>query len=258
MTELSSTDDLIIDLHDAQGRVAVGVLLDKVQNKGNFANLEILGVSKKSNKTEALQEIMSIAKRLVPAYRDGLELGLHSSFPRATDFANENGLALYYETFEMKNSSPRQHAMDANGICDLATPEDERELFQVLVDSFSENVDTSIPSFEDWQKARKRPSNSKTWVARKDSRIVGFLSLVIPQDLSRAEIRTIGVLPTKRGNGLAKSLIGHALNHVATLNIPDCELTVAVQNKRALDLYRRLGFTECDHYLVYCWSRAKD
>ena len=136
---------------------------------------------------------------------------------------------------------------------ELSSECDEQELYSVLNQSFQENIDTSIPGFEIWRANRRRAIDSRTYLAKKNGRILGFLNMTSPAD-ETPEIRTVGVLPEARGKGLGKKLILRALADLASHGFQECALTVAVQNRNALNLYRNLGFREVDHFNVYCWK----
>lgn len=254
LTQLTSSPALVFDIRDGSERVAAGVLLDKVQNPGNFANLEILGMSPDREPVPVIDQIISLAKERIPKSQSGFQIGFHHSHDWVSSLVSQHQLSPYYETFEMLNDNPSA-SMDSAQSFHIANPDDDSELYRILVDSFQENVDTSIPAFGDWKASRSTSSNSRTWLAKKDGRITGFLTLVAAPSDKKAEIRTVGVLPRMRGKGIGKALIQSALHHLKTLAIPACELTVAVQNKNALNLYRQLGFKEVDHYFVYKWIK---
>jgi len=249
--QLISSQDLVIDLHEDGQRVAIAVLLDKIQNKGNHANFEILGISNKVDKSESVEKLLSAAKNLLPQNRSGIEVTLHHSFPFIPAFTTKNRLTPYYNIFEMISKGPFDHYIDEDVI--PASDEDEAELYDVLVNSFQDNVDTSVPTFNDWQKGRQIAEHYKTWLVKRQGRIVGFLNLSISQD-DQAEIATIGVLNSARRQGIARRLIKTALSYLAGNKILQCQLTVSIQNIQALNLYKSLGFNESEYYFVYKWQ----
>jgi ribosomal protein S18 acetylase RimI-like enzyme len=255
LTQYISSPALVFDMHDGSERIAIGVLLDKVQNPGNFANLEILGMLPRLEPTLVIDQIISLAKNRIPISHSGFQIGFHHSYEWLPSLVSKHQLSLYYETFEMQNdkiSSERGSVKEFS----IASPEDDHDLYAVLKESFQENVDTSIPEFTDWKAGRNQTNDSRTWLARENDQIIGFLTLIPKKSKNNAEIRTVGILPRMRGKGIGKELIKTALQHLYTIGIRSCELTVALQNKNALNLYRKLGFTEVDHYVVYKWCRC--
>lgn len=248
--QLISSPDLLIDLHENGQRIATAILLDKIQNKGNHATFEVLGILGAMDKAKIIQQLLSAAKNQLPPNRSGIEITLHHSFPPHATFAERNQLTPYYNIFEMVNYAPFDLYADEDVI--LGVDADDAELYDVLVNSFQDNLDTSLPAFEDWKKGREITDNRKTWVVKKAGNIVGFLNLSISED-REAEIATIGVIKSMRQQGIAKRLIKTALSYLAENKISKCQLTVAVQNIQALSLYRSLGFVENEHYFVYKW-----
>jgi ribosomal protein S18 acetylase RimI-like enzyme len=256
--DLVSTPNFIFDLHLKTERVAIAVLLDKVSNKGNNATVEILAISPHAEMEAVHSRILELSRYFLPKNRDGFEISLSESLPFIENLICEYGMTLYYETFEMLTLAPPSPFEIQGDDFSLANPDDDKELYEVLKAAFQDNVDTSIPDYEIWRQSRYKSLDQKTWLARKKvgdlSKIIGFLNLVVQE--AGAEIRTVGVLPEYRGQGLGRKLISLALNDLAGLGIDDCKLTVAIQNQKALQLYQDLGFKPIEHYLIYRWERS--
>ncbi len=253
LTELTSSSDFIFDLTRDEQRVAFAVLLDKVENLANDANLEILAIHADTRPEDVFDTVITLAKKHLPTNRSGFAIGFPASFSPARSIAERHSLLKNYEMYEMLNKDPAQSAKSNDGDFSLSTDEDEQELFSTLKISFRENPDTSIPSFEDWRNARMRNKDGRTWVKRSDGKIIAFLNLLLAEH--SAEISTVGVLPERRGAGYARGLISHAMAHLVSVGIKECKLSVAVQNQRALNLYKNLGFQPTDHHLVFRWAR---
>ncbi|HGU7323717.1 TPA: GNAT family N-acetyltransferase [Legionella pneumophila] len=66
------------------------------------------------------------------------------------------------------------------------------------------------------------------------------------------EVRTLGVSPHYRGQGIGKMLLLYGLNYFSDKNYQNCYLTVATQNNSALRIYQNLGFSIAKHFQVYC------
>jgi ribosomal-protein-alanine N-acetyltransferase len=73
-------------------------------------------------------------------------------------------------------------------------------------------------------------------------KMVGFVMVRIAAD--EAEILTIAVSPTRRGNGFGRLLMEEALRRLYRERVAACVLEVNCDNEPALGLYRRLGFEE--------------
>ncbi len=252
LTELISGPHLVMDTFNGE-RVAVAALVDKINNKGRNATLEILGLSPHSALANTIEVIIRRAQELLPSSVSGIELTVHDSYALLDKIAHRLGFTLYYETFEMVVKGLGKMKSGLPDEFELSSESDDQELYAVLTQSFQDNVDTSIPDFKVWKANRRRAIDSTTYLAKKDGGILGFLNMISPGN-ETPEIRTVGVLPEARGKGLGKRLILRALADLASHGFQECALTVAVQNRNALDLYRNLGFREVDHFNVYCWK----
>ena len=76
----------------------------------------------------------------------------------------------------------------------------------------------------------------RCWVVERRGKIVAYLLARIDGEL--IDIMRVGVLPEFQEKG-----IGTQMLHAALTQAPEAMLCVRKKNKRALKLYRRLGFT---------------
>jgi ribosomal-protein-alanine N-acetyltransferase len=77
-------------------------------------------------------------------------------------------------------------------------------------------------------------------VTAKDGAPIGFIMLM--QVREAAEILTLAVTPSARGEGAGRGLVQDALDVCAASGVQICSLEVAVDNHPALTLYAALGF----------------
>jgi ribosomal protein S18 acetylase RimI-like enzyme len=228
---------MVFDLYSNTTRVAVAVLVDRIQNPGNDACLEILGIVPDFDSRLVFQKIIEAAKRLLPPARNGIELTIHESVKFPATFHSSNALNPYYETYEMfLNITDQGKQEEHPSEIALLEESDYPELYQVLVESFKENPDTSIPSFQDWQTSKRNSTNTSTWVYKQNRKIMGFVNTLVSPNSQVGEIRTVGVLPEARGKGLGRILLSFAIRELALQGILVCNLTVAVKNQSALCL----------------------
>ncbi len=79
-------------------------------------------------------------------------------------------------------------------------------------------------------------------VAYDKDRILGYGQLTVwPRT---TEISDLIVAADARNNGIGTAIIGYLIDQVRSLNMIQVEIGVALNNPRALELYRRLGFKE--------------
>jgi ribosomal protein S18 acetylase RimI-like enzyme len=254
LTNLVSSDDLILEVTDNDRLVAVGVLIDEIQNPGNQACLEVLGVEADGNEISRIEKLVHLAADRIPESKHGFQVTLHHSLLVSDEWFTRNRLEPYYETFEMVHKSPMEAAkISASGI-EAVNDADLPELYSVLQESFKDSPDVSIPPFEQWKINRQANPSAFTWVLKDQGRITGFITL--RRNLGCGEIPTLGVLPAERKRGTGRLLLSYALNKLAVMGLSTCELTVATSNEKALGLYRSLGFQVVDHYRVFSRLRV--
>ncbi|MGO3885485.1 MAG: GNAT family N-acetyltransferase, partial [Mycetocola sp.] len=75
-----------------------------------------------------------------------------------------------------------------------------------------------------------------------------------PDSPSRAEIYVVGVAPELSGHGIARALFAAAFDRLRNEGVTEVDLYVDGDNTRAVELYKRLGFsivaTETQYSLV--------
>lgn len=248
---LTSSEQLLLDLHDADKRIAFAVLVDKIQNKGNNACLEILGLDKNCDLSSIYSHFIHKSTQVLAKNRSGIELTVNDSFAKSEALLLKEGFQKYYETFEMQCKPDGKSTDSSSKDIFPLTEKDYEETYKVVSDSFRESPDVCVPSFEDWKTAHKNSTNSKLWIY-KAINILGILNTVYDPSRNFGEIRSVGILPGQRGKGIGRSLLRFALSLFAKQGLTKCHLTVSTTNLAALELYKSLGFEEVDHYQVYC------
>lgn len=249
--ELASTDKLVFDLHDKSGRVACGVLIDKVNNPANDACLEVVGMRKGSDEHQVLRQLIELCKERCPKHRAGFQFGAAEQSVIDDEFARQMGCYNNYSTYEMENRTvaarPIEHTTRIVPSTKAASP----DVYKVLCEAFSKNPDTSIPESETWHENFMRSNRSHYYLWNDKNQLVAFANLVEPDSGDTTEVRTIGVLPSHRGSGIGRELLQHCLNETVRLGYGKCHLTVAVENEKALALYLRSGFEVLEKYKCY-------
>jgi ribosomal protein S18 acetylase RimI-like enzyme len=251
LTDMISNQNLVFDLHDQKGRVSAAVLLDRVKNPANDAGLEVLGLRSDVEPSEILSRFFALAKEKVPRNRSGIQVGLPEDTSVSVELLKQHGLNHYYDTFEMLQSNlqsaPRS---DAKEIVN-ATHDDVDEIYKVLCESFAKNPETSIPEIDTWKAGFLNSPKTHFFLWREASKILGFATLIKDEVGHETEIRTMSVLAEHRGKGIGQNLLNYCLNKSLDFGFKQCHLTVAVTNKKALDLYLRAGFKMTEKFMYY-------
>ncbi|MDD2899144.1 MAG: ribosomal protein S18-alanine N-acetyltransferase [Desulfuromonadaceae bacterium] len=87
------------------------------------------------------------------------------------------------------------------------------------------------------------------FVAVENGRVVGYVCMM--SLFEEAQILNIAVEPEQRGKGIARILMGHALQLGIEKGADVMALEVRASNRRAISLYENLGFTRTGVRALY-------
>lgn len=249
-TELSSTPQNVIEVWDGNEKVAGAVLVDKITNPHHSASIELLGFHNLEHPKEVLAKISAHFEKITK-HREvhlALMIGYHPSFPFSADVIRSLGYVSYFETYDLiskKQFAIKKNQSDEFTISRLDIKNFE-EYYEVLCRSFADNPDTSIGPMEIMKEGFKK--NPLPIFVAKNSRLIGFIALIIDGEVG--EVNTLGVLPEFRKSGIGKNLLATGVEHLWEQKVKSVKLNVAIQNKKALDLYLNSGFEVSDSFLT--------
>lgn len=84
-------------------------------------------------------------------------------------------------------------------------------------------------------------------VAEEDAEIVGYAGLrAAPANADQGDIQTLAVVPTFRGQGLGRQLLGQLIDEAEDRGVRALFLEVRADNPVAIALYDSVGFHEID------------
>ncbi|WP_406124852.1 mycothiol synthase [Streptomyces sp. NBC_00989] len=89
------------------------------------------------------------------------------------------------------------------------------------------------------------------FLAERGGELVGFHWTKVHEQEQLGEVYVVGVLPGAQGGGLGKALTTIGLRHLALRGLPTAMLYVDADNKAAVSVYERLGFTTYETDLMY-------
>jgi mycothiol synthase len=89
------------------------------------------------------------------------------------------------------------------------------------------------------------------FLAERGGELVGFHWTKVHEQEQLGEVYVVGVLPGAQGGGLGKALTTIGLRHLAARGLPAAMLYVDADNKAAVSVYERLGFTTYETDLMY-------
>lgn len=251
---LITSQDLVFDLFIHGKRIATAVLIDKVQNKGNNACLEILGIDQHYDIVQIYQSFIHRAKCKLPEKLTGIEITLHSSQTEIARLLNKEQFASYYDLFEM-HCHLKTRPVLVNDHISLLTEDDFAACYEAIQLSFKDSPELAIPHYEDWLISQK---NNRTWVFKEHNQIIGFINLILDRLKMIGDVSYIGVLPNQRRKGIGKKLLQFSLNYFRLMGMQSCLLTVAARNNSALALYQELGFEINEQFSVFRFQRSAE
>jgi ribosomal protein S18 acetylase RimI-like enzyme len=261
LTNLTSDDKLVFDVHGESGRVACAILLDKISNPGNSACLEIIGLDRSCTEIEEIYDLLlCTAKVALRQSFGGIEIGIYDDCPLPQNFFEQRGFSFFYATFDMIRIENEQLSQDlpTGYTWQVLTKDNLHHYYHVLKTAFANNLETAVSDFDALTAAfenRKFPCFLLTYVKE----IIGFLTFAIDaEENQNGEVSTIGLKPQYRGSGLGKLLLAKAVNELTIRGVNRIKLTVAAENEAALGLYRRSGFVITSRDLCLRFSRPID
>lgn len=89
------------------------------------------------------------------------------------------------------------------------------------------------------------------FLAEREGELIGFHWTKVHAEEGLGEVYVLGVRPGAQGGGLGKALTTIGLRHLAAQGLPMAMLYVDADNKAAVSVYERLGFTTYETDLMY-------
>ncbi|MBK3580611.1 mycothiol synthase [Streptomyces sp. MBT65] len=200
----------------------------------------------------------ALGTALLAASGKRLRVWAHGGHAAARHLAQVLGLTMFRELRQLRR-----------GLTDLALPE------PVLAEGVS--VRTFVPGVDDaaWlavnaaafahhpeqgsltqrdlddRKAEAWFDPEGFFLAERGGELVGFHWTKVHAEEGLGEVYVVGVLPGVQGGGLGKALTTIGLRHLAGRGLATAMLYVDADNKAAVSVYERLGFTTYETDLMY-------
>ena len=102
-----------------------------------------------------------------------------------------------------------------------------------------------------WSDLRKHVAEGLAFVSEQDGRITGFVFGTVPKEHpDLCHLTDLYVVPDARRAGVGRALLRAVVEAVARRGVGNVGLDVMLTNDAALTLYRRLGFTPLEYFMV--------
>ncbi|MEV0207220.1 mycothiol synthase [Streptomyces sp. NPDC050788] len=200
----------------------------------------------------------ALGSALLAASGRRLRVWAHGGHAAARHLAQVLGLTLFRELRQMRRS-----------LTDLNLPEpvlptrvsvrtfepgtDDAAWLEVNAAAFAHHPEQGSLTQRDLDDRKAEPwfDPAGFFLAFRDGELVGFHWTKVHATERLGEVYVVGVRPGAQGGGLGKALTTIGLRHLEAQGLPTAMLYVDGDNKAAVSVYERLGFTTYETDLMY-------
>ncbi|WP_338698013.1 mycothiol synthase [Streptomyces sp. Q6] len=203
----------------------------------------------------------ALGAALLAASGKRLRVWAHGGHSAARHLAQVLGLTLFRELRQMRR--PLGGADDL-GLPDPVVPagvrirtfvpgQDDAAWLAVNAAAFAHHPEQGSLTQRDLDDRKAEPwfDPAGFFLAFKGETLVGFHWTKVHAEEQLGEVYVVGVAPGQQGGGLGKALTTTGLRHLAAAGLPTAMLYVDADNKAAVSVYERLGFTTYETDLMY-------
>ncbi|NUP18311.1 MAG: mycothiol synthase [Streptomyces sp.] len=200
----------------------------------------------------------ALGSALLAASGKRLRVWAHGGHAAARHLSQVLGLTLFRELRQM-----RRPLADLN-LADPVLPEgvtvrpfvpgqDDTAWLAVNAAAFAHHPEQGSLTQRDLDDRRSEPwfDPAGFFLAERDGELIGFHWTKVHAAEGLGEVYVLGVRPGAQGGGLGKALTTIGLRHLAAQGLPTAMLYVDADNKAAVSVYERLGFTTYETDLMY-------
>ncbi|MDV9175532.1 mycothiol synthase, partial [Streptomyces sp. W16] len=195
---------------------------------------------------------------LLAASGKRLRVWAHGGHPAARHLAQVLGLALFRELRQLRRSLadlelPEPVLPEGVTVRTFVPGADDAAWLAVNAAAFAHHPEQGSLTQRDLddRKAEAWFDPEGFFLAERAGELVGFHWTKVHAEEQRGEVYVVGVLPGAQGGGLGKALTTIGLRHLAGRGLPTAMLYVDADNKAAVSVYERLGFTTFETDLMY-------
>jgi len=200
----------------------------------------------------------ALGAALLAASGKRLRVWAHGGHPAARHLAQVLGLALFRELRQLRRSLadlelPEPVLPEGVTVRTFVPGDDDAAWLAVNAAAFAHHPEQGSLTQRDLddRKAEAWFDPEGFFLAERAGELVGFHWTKVHAEEQRGEVYVVGVLPGAQGGGLGKALTTIGLRHLAGRGLPTAMLYVDADNKAAVSVYERLGFTTFETDLMY-------
>ncbi|MGW4193843.1 mycothiol synthase [Streptomyces sp. NPDC005004] len=200
----------------------------------------------------------ALGTALLGASGKRLRVWAHGGHPAARHLAQVLGLTLFRELRQMRRpltglELPDPVLPEGVTVRAFVPGQDETAWLAVNAAAFAHHPEQGSLTERDLADREAEPwfDPAGFFLAEQGGELIGFHWTKPHPDEGLGEVYVLGVRPGHQGGGLGKSLTTIGLRHLAAQGLPTAMLYVDADNKAAVSVYERLGFTTHETDLMY-------
>lgn len=200
----------------------------------------------------------ALGSALLAASGKRLRVWAHGGHAAARHLAQVLGLALFRELRQMRRpltdlELPDPKLPDGVHVRAFVPGRDDTAWLAVNAAAFAHHPEQGSLTQRDLDDRKAQPwfDPAGFFLAEREGRLLGFHWTKVHAEEQLGEVYVLGVAPGAQGGGLGKALTTIGLRHLAAQGMPTAMLYVDADNKAAVTVYERLGFTTYETDLMY-------
>ncbi|NMO37852.1 mycothiol synthase [Streptomyces sp. GMY01] len=200
----------------------------------------------------------ALGSALLAASGKRLRVWAHGGHSAARHLAQVLGLTLFRELRQMRLpltdfELPEPALPEGVTVRTFVPGQDDAAWLAVNAEAFAHHPEQGSLTQRDLDDRKAQPwfDPDGFFLAERAGRLVGFHWTKVHAEERLGEVYVVGVRPGAQGGGLGKALTIIGLRHLAAAGLPTAMLYVDADNKAAVAVYERLGFTTYETDLMY-------
>ncbi|MFJ5308320.1 mycothiol synthase [Streptomyces sp. NPDC088350] len=200
----------------------------------------------------------ALGTALLAASGKRLRVWAHGGHSAARHLAQVLGLALFRELRQLRRpltdlELPEPVLSEGVTVRTFVPGEDDAAWLAVNAAAFAHHPEQGSLTQRDLDDRIAEPwfDPEGFFLAERAGELVGFHWTKVHAEEQLGEVYVVGVLPGAQGGGLGKALTTIGLRHLAGRGLATAMLYVDADNKAAVSVYERLGFTTYETDLMY-------
>ncbi|MFE2263308.1 mycothiol synthase [Streptomyces griseosporeus] len=204
----------------------------------------------------------ALGSALLAASGKRLRVWAHGGHAAARHLAQVLGLTLFRELRQMRRSLtdldlPEPVLPEGVTVRTFVPGQDDAAWLAVNAAAFAHHPEQGSLTQRDLDDRKAEPwfDPAGFFLAERESDtgrdLVGFHWTKVHAEEQLGEVYVLGVAPGTQGGGLGKALTTIGLRHLAAQGLPTAMLYVDADNKAAVSVYERMGFTTYEADLMY-------